>query len=78
MAPAAAAASAAAVAPSPPAAAAADPCAACACGEPDADACWICLDGARDGSPLVAPCQCPRLVHRACLAKWQLTSAGKK
>ena len=46
--------------------------------EADADACWICLDGARDGSPLVAPCQCPRLVHRACLAKWQLTSAGKE
>lgn len=46
--------------------------------DPDADACWICLDGPREGSPLVAPCQCPRLVHQACLAKWQLTSAGKK
>lgn len=46
--------------------------------DPDADACWICLDGSREGSPLVAPCQCPRLVHQACLAKWQLTSAGKK
>lgn len=55
----------------------ADACAPPPC-DADADACWICLDGARDGSPLVAPCQCPRLVHRACLAKWQLTSAGKK
>jgi len=63
--------------PAPPADAAAANAAASGCCD-DPDACWICLDGARDGSPLVAPCQCPRLVHRACLAKWQLTSAGKK
>mmetsp|Transcript_65251 Transcript_65251/g.143019 ORF Transcript_65251/g.143019 Transcript_65251/m.143019 type:complete len:289 (-) Transcript_65251:435-1301(-) len=38
--------------------------------------CWICLDG---GGDLVNPCACPadRVVHKTCLARWQLQSAGK-
>lgn len=45
----------------------------------DADdaCCWICLSDAGDG-PLVQPCACPRFTHQACLARWQLVSAGKK
>jgi hypothetical protein len=35
------------------------------------DACWICLAG-HDAGPLSKPCRCPRLVHRECLARWQL------
>lgn len=41
------------------------------------DICFICLDGPREKEPLVHPCSCPRRVHAACLAKWQLTSAGR-
>lgn len=42
------------------------------------DCCWICLEGEKHGDPLVQPCNCPRKVHRVCLAKWQLHSAGKQ
>ncbi|GMH45916.1 hypothetical protein BSKO_13879 [Bryopsis sp. KO-2023] len=41
------------------------------------DLCWICFDGGNDNRPLVSPCDCPRKVHRACLARWQLQQAGK-
>lgn len=45
--------------------------------DPDA-CCWICLAGEAEG-PLVHPCACPkRVAHRACLARWQLTSAGRE
>lgn len=40
--------------------------------------CFICLDGPRPGEPLEHPCCCPRAVHAVCLAKWQLTSAGRE
>lgn len=44
----------------------------------DAPACWICLDGPTSSKPLLTPCKCiSRPVHRACLARWQLHSAGK-
>lgn len=41
--------------------------------------CYICLDdcAANDGTSLMSPCQCPRKVHRQCLARWQLQQAGK-
>jgi hypothetical protein len=39
------------------------------------DCCWICLSGEGE---LARPCVCPRYTHRACLARWQLVSAGKK
>jgi len=41
------------------------------------DSCWICLSS--DGEPLVRACNCPadRIVHKKCLARWQLQSAGK-
>eukprot|EP00798_Chlamydomonas_sp_ICE-L_P007374 gene7374-498_t len=38
--------------------------------------CWICLgDGLK--TPLISPCACPRMVHRTCLARWQIHSLGK-
>ncbi len=37
--------------------------------------CWICLDL---GGELVYPCRCPRMAHKACLARWQLQSAGTR
>lgn len=37
--------------------------------------CWICLDL---GGDLVYPCKCPRMAHKACLARWQLQSAGTR
>eukprot|EP00192_Tetraselmis_astigmatica_P021878 CAMPEP_0117673682 /NCGR_PEP_ID=MMETSP0804-20121206/14606_1 /TAXON_ID=1074897 /ORGANISM="Tetraselmis astigmatica, Strain CCMP880" /LENGTH=283 /DNA_ID=CAMNT_0005482443 /DNA_START=27 /DNA_END=878 /DNA_ORIENTATION=- len=39
--------------------------------------CWICLEElkGRDSS-LVGVCHCPRLVHKGCLAKWQMLKAG--
>jgi E3 ubiquitin-protein ligase DOA10 len=40
--------------------------------------CWICLGDDEAESPLVQPCSCPRFTHRACLAHWQLVSAGKE
>lgn len=44
---------------------------------PEEDVCWICLESARIDEPLLAPCACPRKVHKKCLARWQLHSAGK-
>lgn len=40
------------------------------------NACWICLSSE---GPLSHPCRCPedRVVHKKCLARWQLQSAGK-
>jgi E3 ubiquitin-protein ligase DOA10 len=49
-----------------------------ACCEAEEETCWICLDGPKEDHPLVRPCSCPRTVHASCLAKWQLTSAGRK
>lgn len=46
----------------------------------DEDACcWICLDNSKDNdvNPLYLPCKCPRVAHKFCIAKWQLTS-GKE
>ncbi|GFR48476.1 hypothetical protein Agub_g10372 [Astrephomene gubernaculifera] len=39
------------------------------------DRCWICLSGSEAGQ-LERPCACPRFVHRVCLGRWQLQSAG--
>ena len=40
--------------------------------------CWLCLQSAEEsGDALHAPCACPRLAHRGCLARWQLTRCGK-
>ena len=41
----------------------------------DCPVCWICLDM---GGELVYPCRCPRMAHKACLARWQLQSAGTR
>ncbi|KXZ50948.1 hypothetical protein GPECTOR_14g194 [Gonium pectorale] len=40
------------------------------------DCCWICLLGPEAGE-LERPCPCPRFVHRTCLGRWQLQSAGR-
>ena len=45
------------------------------CGE---EVCFICLDGDTSTNPLQRVCGCPRKVHRPCMARWQLHSAGKK
>lgn len=37
--------------------------------------CWVCL---QDTGDLVYPCACPRAVHEACLAKWQLHCCGRE
>lgn len=37
--------------------------------------CWVCL---QDTGHLVYPCACPRAVHEACLAKWQLHCCGRE
>lgn len=43
----------------------------------DQNVCWICLEGSSAGE-LLSPCKCPsRFVHRHCLARWQLHSAGR-
>lgn len=39
------------------------------------EGCWICL---QDDGELIQPCKCPRLVHRKCLASWQLYSTGTR
>jgi hypothetical protein len=41
--------------------------------------CWICLDADAEslGSKPVAPCGCPTVVHKKCLANWQLVQAGR-
>lgn len=44
-------------------------------GSEDEDVCYICLSGEGE---LLHPCSCPRVVHGACLAKWQLNCAGKE
>lgn len=42
------------------------------------DMCYICLQGNEAGE-LVGPCRCAtRFVHRPCLARWQLQSAGRE
>ncbi|EFJ46518.1 hypothetical protein VOLCADRAFT_93070 [Volvox carteri f. nagariensis] len=41
----------------------------------DRDECWICLSSA--GS-LSRVCDCPRVSHRECLARWQLTNYGRR
>jgi hypothetical protein len=44
----------------------------------DQNVCWICLEGSGAGE-LLSPCKCPsRFVHRPCLARWQLHSAGRE
>ncbi|GIL62530.1 hypothetical protein Vafri_16743 [Volvox africanus] len=47
------------------------------------DFCYICFEGATRGpsgelEPLVQVCRCPTRVHRRCVARWQLYSAGKR
>lgn len=49
---------------------------AAAAAEDDEECCWICLSSER--RDLVHPCSCPRVAHRACIAHWQLVSAGKE
>ena len=44
---------------------------------PAQDVCWICLGGPEEGD-LVAPCCCPRLLHAACLARWQLRRLSRQ
>ena len=41
------------------------------------EVCWICLGEADENKPLLSVCKCPRPVHAACAARWQLQSAGK-
>ena len=40
--------------------------------------CWVCLAPSDQARPLVQPCRCPRPVHQACLARWQLQSVGRR
>jgi hypothetical protein len=41
--------------------------------------CWICFDDhSCELGQLQRPCRCPRLAHRACLARWQLQQAGRR
>lgn len=39
--------------------------------------CWICFEGDRHEDPLTRVCRCNTMVHRRCIARWQLYSAGK-
>ena len=43
-----------------------------------AEVCWVCLGESTCLEPLCYPCKCPRPVHGACLARWQLHSAGSR
>ncbi|GIL83870.1 hypothetical protein Vretimale_10882 [Volvox reticuliferus] len=43
-----------------------------------AEVCWVCLDAASPGKPLIRPCKCPRYCHGVCIARWQLQSAGSR
>ena len=43
-------------------------------GSGDSPVCWVCLS---DEGSLTQPCSCPRHSHAACLARWQLQSAGR-
>ncbi|GFH20715.1 RING-CH-type domain-containing protein [Haematococcus lacustris] len=47
--------------------------------EDNSQICWVCHEPANGtvAQALIAPCDCPRLVHAHCLARWQLQSAGK-
>ena len=38
----------------------------------------MCLGESTCLEPLCYPCKCPRPVHGACLARWQLHSAGSR
>lgn len=42
--------------------------------------CWICMDECLEDPGNIdhfKPCACPRLCHKACLARWCLQQAGK-
>ncbi|GIL57387.1 hypothetical protein Vafri_12637 [Volvox africanus] len=41
------------------------------------DECWICLSSEPPGT-LARVCDCPRVSHRECLARWQLTNYGRR
>ncbi|GLI67527.1 hypothetical protein VaNZ11_011741 [Volvox africanus] len=41
------------------------------------DECWICLSSDPPGT-LARVCDCPRVSHRECLARWQLTNYGRR
>ncbi|GIL56453.1 hypothetical protein Vafri_11820 [Volvox africanus] len=49
-----------------------------ACNDEPAEVCWVCLDAASPGKPLIRPCKCPRYCHSVCIARWQLQSAGSR
>ncbi|EFJ49279.1 hypothetical protein VOLCADRAFT_59577 [Volvox carteri f. nagariensis] len=38
------------------------------------ETCWICFDSSSQSRKLVKPCLCPRYVHSACLAQWQVSA----
>ena len=40
--------------------------------------CWVCLGPGDQAQPLAQPCRCPRPIHQACLARWQLQSVGRR
>jgi hypothetical protein len=41
--------------------------------------CWICLDDDnQEDNPLIKACDCPRLAHAKCIARWQFHSAGRE
>ncbi|KAF8067382.1 hypothetical protein HT031_002430 [Scenedesmus sp. PABB004] len=46
----------------------------CATADTADEVCWICLEG----GDIASVCNCPRKVHQACLARWQLHSAGRQ
>mmetsp|Transcript_32553 Transcript_32553/g.71854 ORF Transcript_32553/g.71854 Transcript_32553/m.71854 type:complete len:403 (+) Transcript_32553:258-1466(+) len=41
------------------------------------ECCYICFGIHSKDDPLVRVCRCPTKLHRACIARWQLYSAGK-
>lgn len=43
----------------------------------DRDICWICLDASTAENPITQLCACPKKAHPACVARWQLQSAGR-
>ena len=47
-------------------------------GSQDVDVCWVCLAPGDSTHPLIHACQCPRTVHKECLARWQLQSVGRR
>lgn len=42
------------------------------------EVCWVCLGAGTPDDELTKPCCCPRLCHAACIARWQLQSAGTR